>query len=387
MDLCKKSIFLFAKSHQIMTSTNVPHLLSPFNLQNLSLKNRVVMAPLTRSRAGSERMPNALMAQYYAQRAGAGLIITEATTISPQANGWLHTPGIYTDEQTEAWEQIVDAVHAKDTPIFLQLWHTGRSSHSSFQDNQLPVAPSAIKLEGSEAHTPNGKQPHETPRALETEEIPQVIEDYHQAAANAKQAGFDGVEIHGANGYLIDEFLQSKTNHRTDKYGGSVENRYRFLQEIIESILTVWDAERVGVRLSPNGNYNDMGSPDFRETFTYVAQQLNEYGLGYLHMVDGLAFGFHELGEPMTLAEIKKVYNGTLMGNCGYDRKSAEQAIAAGDADLIAFGRSIISNPDLVARFANNWELNVDPDQSIWYSFEAVGYTDFPTYQQSQVAV
>ena len=369
-----------------MTSTNVPHLLSPVNLKDLSLKNRVVMAPLTRSRAGSERMPNALMAQYYAQRAGAGLIITEATTISPQANGWLHTPGIYTDEQTEAWQQIVDAVHAKDTPIFLQLWHTGRSSHSSFQDNQLPVAPSAIKIEGSEVHTPNGKQPHETPRALETEEIPQVVEDYRQAAANAKQAGFDGVEIHGANGYLIDEFLQTKTNHRTDKYGGSLENRFRFLQEIVESILTVWDAGRVGVRLSPNGNYNDMGSPDFRETFTYVAQQLNQYGLGYLHMVDGLAFGFHELGEPMTLAEIKKVYNGTLMGNCGYDRESAEQAIAAGDADLIAFGRSIISNPDLVARFANNWELNAAPDQSIWYSFEAVGYTDFPTYQD-RVAV
>ena len=185
-----------------MTSTNVPHLLSPFKLKSLSLKNRVVMAPLTRSRAGSERMPNALMAQYYAQRSSAGLIITEATTISKQANGWLHTPGIYTDEQTEAWQQIVDAVHAKDTPIFLQLWHTGRSSHSSFQENnQLPVAPSAIKLEGSEVHTPNGKQPHETPRALKTEEIPQVVEDYRQAAANAKQAGFDGVEIHGANGY------------------------------------------------------------------------------------------------------------------------------------------------------------------------------------------
>jgi len=372
-----------------MTSTtNLPHLLSPLNIKDLSLKNRIVMAPLTRSRAGSERIPNALMAEYYSQRAGAGLIITEGTTISPQANGWRHTPGIYTEAQIEAWKQVVDAVHAKGTPIFLQLWHTGRASHSSFQENnQLPVAPSAIKIEGSEAHTANGKQPYETPRALETQEIPQVVEDYRQAAANAKQAGFDGVEIHGANGYIIDEFLQSKTNQRTDKYGGSLENRYRFLKEIIESILTVWDASRVGVRLSPNGNFNDMGSPDFRETFTYVAQQLNQYGLGYLHIIDGLEFGFHELGKPMTLAEIKKVYHGTLMGNCGYDRESAEKAIATGDADLIAFGRSYISNPDLVARFANNWQLNPDPQPAIWYSFEAEGYTDFPTYEQSQVAV
>ncbi len=365
-----------------MTSkTNVPHLLSSFELKDLSLDNRVVMAPLTRSRAGKERMPNALMAEYYAQRSGAGLIITEGTTISPQANGWLHSPGIYTNEQTEAWKQVVDAVHAQGGVIFLQLWHTGRASHSSFQENnQLPVAPSAIKIEGEGVHTANGKQPRETPRALKTEEIPQVVEDYRQAAANAKQAGFDGVEIHSANGYLIDEFLQSKTNHRTDKYGGSVENRYRFLKEIVEAILTVWDAGRVGVRLSPNGSFNDMGSPDYRETFTYVAKQLNSYQLGYLHLLDGLAFGFHELGEPMTLAEFRKVYDGVLMGNCGYDRADAEKAIAAGDADLIAFGRSFISNPDLVARFAHNWELNPDPDQSIWYSFEAEGYTDFPTY-------
>ena len=370
------------------TQTNVPHLLSSFDLQGLSLKNRVVMAPLTRSRAGADRIPNALMAEYYAQRAGAGLIITEATTISEQANGWLHTPGIYTAEQTEAWKQVVDAVHARNTPIFLQLWHTGRSSHSSFyEDNRLPVAPSAIKIEGSETHTPDGKKPHETPRALETEEVSLTVEDYRKAAANAKEAGFDGVEIHGANGYLIDEFLQTKTNHRTDKYGGSLENRYRFLKEIVEAILTVWDAGRVGVRLSPNGVYNDMGSPDFRETFTYVIQQLNSYKLAYLHVLDGLDFGFHELGEPMTLAEIKKVYDGTLMGNCGYDRTDAEKAIASGDADLIAFGRHYISNPDLVERFANNWELNPDADMSVWYSFDAEGYTDFPTYQESQVSV
>lgn len=369
-----------------MTQTNVPHLLSSLETKDLTFRNRVVMAPLTRSRSGAERMPNALMAEYYAQRAGAGLIITEGTTISPQANGWLNSPGIYTEAQTQAWKKVVDAVHAQNGLIFLQLWHTGRASHRDFQvNNQRPVGPSAIGLEGSEVHTPKGKKLYETPRALETAEIPNVIEDYRQAAANAKQAGFDGVEIHGANGYLIDEFLQSKTNHRTDLYGGSLENRFRFLKEITEAVLTVWPASRIGVRLSPNGVFNDMGSPDYRETFTYVAEQLNTYNLGYLHILDGLAFGFHELGEPMTLAEIRKVYSNTLMGNCGYDRNSAESAIASGDAALIAFGRSYISNPDLVDRFAHNWELNADSDPSTWYSFEAEGYTDFPTYQVSQV--
>ncbi|MGL4883589.1 MAG: alkene reductase [Waterburya sp.] len=368
--------------------TKVPHLLSPFQLKDLTLSNRVVMAPLTRGRAGAERIPNALMAEYYSQRADAGLIITEATAISEQGYGWDNAPGIYTEEQTAAWKQIVEAVHAQGSLIFLQLWHTGRASHSSFQvDNQLPVAPSAIKLEGSEAHTPNGKQPYETPRALETEEIPQIVADYRTSAANAKQAGFDGVEIHSANGYLIDQFLQSKTNKRSDRYGGSLENRYRFLKEIVESILTVWDAGRVGIRLSPNGVFNDMGSPDYRETFTYVVQQLNNYGLAYLHLLDGLAFGFHEKGEPMTLSEFRKVYDGALMGNCGYDRETAEQAIANGDADLIAFGRSYINNPDLVARFANNWELNPDADMGTWYSSGSEGYIDFPTYQKSQISM
>jgi N-ethylmaleimide reductase len=362
--------------------TQVPHLLSPLE-QGLSLKNRVVLAPMTRARAGENRIPNALMAEYYAQRAGAGLLITEGTTISKQANGWLNSPGIYTDEQTKAWEQVVNAVHEQGAKIFLQLWHTGRASHSSFQENnQLPVAPSAIKIEGSEAHTSEGKQPYETPRALETSEIPGVVEDYRASAARAKQAGFDGVEIHAANGYLIDEFLQSKTNHRNDKYGGSLANRYRFLKDIVEAVLTVWDAKAVGVRLSPNGSFNDMGSPDYRETFTYVPQQLNSYGLAYLHLLDGLAFGFHELGEPMSLADIKQVYDGVLIGNCGYDRTDAEKAIASGDAELIAFGRSYISNPDLVARFANDWELNPDAEMAIWYSFDAIGYTDFSTYQQ-----
>lgn len=367
------------------SSTTSPKLLSSFTLGDLQLKNRVVMAPLTRSRAGTERMPNALMAEYYAQRSGAGLIITEATTISTQADGWLHTPGIYTDAQAEAWKQIVDATHQQGTPIFLQLWHTGRASHTSFHpDDGLPVAPSAIAIEGDDIHTPNGKQPHETPRALETEEIPQIVEAYRQAAARAKQAGFDGIEIHAANGYLIDEFLQSKTNQRSDRYGGSLENRYRFLQEIIESILTVWSSDRVGVRLSPNGIYNDMGSPDYPETFLYVAKQLNSYGLAYLHLLDGLAFGFHELGEPMTLAEFREVFDRALIGNCGYTQETAEIAIAEGNADLIAFGRPFISNPDLVKRFAEDLPLNPPAEQSVWYSFGEEGYTNFPIYEESE---
>jgi len=280
--------------------TNKSVLLSPFDLRGLRLKNRVVMAPLTRSRAGEMRLPNALMAEYYAQRAAAGLIITEATVVSKQGIGWLNSPGIYTDEQAEAWKTVVDAVHARGTPIFLQLWHCGRASHSSFHDHgELPVAPSAIKIEGDYIHTPLGNQQHETPRALETDEIPAIVEDYRPAAARAESAGFDGVEIHAANGYLIDQFLQSKTNQRTDRYGGTLENRYRFLDEVVRAVLSVLPPGRVGVRLAPNGNFNDMGSPDFRETFPYVAKCLNQYELAYLHVVDGLEFGFHELGPPM----------------------------------------------------------------------------------------
>lgn len=368
-----------------MEATTSPTLLSPFKLGNITLKNRVVMAPLTRSRAGTERMPNELMKEYYTQRSSAGLIISEATVISKQGRGWEQSPGIYSDEQAEGWQQITQALHETETPIFLQLWHCGRASHSSFQDNnQLPVSASAIKLNGDYIHTPIGKQPYETPRALETEEIPHVVEDYRLAAERAKKAGFDGIEIHAANGYLIDQFLQSKTNHRTDKYGGSLENRYRFLQEIVEDVLTIFPANKIGVRLSPNGNFNDMGSPEYRELFTYVAKELNAYGLAYLHILDGLEFGFHNLGEPMTLEEFREVFDSPLTGNCGYTKKSAEATIKAGNADLIAFGRPYISNPDLVERFANNWPLNPPADMKDWYSFDAEGYIDFPTYPETQ---
>jgi N-ethylmaleimide reductase len=279
---------------------------------------------------------------------------------------------------TEGWKLTTEAVHKKGGVIFLQLWHMGRASHSSFHGGKLAVAPSAIKINGEDIHTPTGKQPHEVPRVLDTAEIPRVVDDYRKAAARAKAAGFDGVEVHGANGYLIDEFLQSKTNHRTDQYGGSVENRYRFLKEVVEAVTSVWPANRVGVRLSPNGAFNDMGSPDFREQFTFVAGQLDHIGLSYLHVLDGLAFGFHKLGEPMTLAEFRKVFHGPLIGNCGYTQETAEKAVAEGHADMIAFGRPYISNPDLVERFKHGWPLAPLAPMPDWYSPTGEkGYTDF----------
>jgi 2,4-dienoyl-CoA reductase-like NADH-dependent reductase (Old Yellow Enzyme family) len=356
-------------------------LFQPFRLRDLTLPNRIVLAPMTRARAGAARLPNRLMAEYYAQRSAAGLLVTEATTISEEANGWPESPGVYTDEMTEGWKHTTDAVHEQGGLIFLQLWHTGRASHSSFHDGKPAVAPSAIKISEGEIHTPDGKQPYEAPRALATSEVARVVDDYRRAALRAKQAGFDGVELHAANGYLIDTFLQSKTNHRTDQYGGSVESRYRFLKEVVEAVTSVWPAHRVGVHLSPNGTYNDMGSPDYREQFTYVAGQLDRFGLAYLHVVDGLAFGFHNLGEPMTLADFRRVFHGPLVGNCGYTKETAEKAIAEGHADLISFGRPFISNPDLAERFRNGWPLAEQAPMADWYSpTGGKGFTDFPAY-------
>lgn len=359
-------------------------LLDPFDLRGLHLPNRIVMAPLTRSRSGADRIPNALMAEYYAQRSSAGLIIAEATTISPQANGWLESPGIYSDAMVAGWKTVTQTVHAKGGRIFLQLWHMGRASHSGFHGGSLPVAPSPIAIKGDGIPTPTGRQPYETPRPLETSEIPRVVDDYRAAARGAMEAGFDGIEIHAANGYLIDQFLQSKTNHRTDAYGGSVINRCRFLRDVVEAVTTVWPASRVGVRLSPNGSFNDMGSPDFRDQFTAAARALDPFGLAYLHVVDGLGFGFHELGAPMTLPEFRQVFRGPLMGNCGYTKETAEAAITSNAADLIAFGRPYISNPDLVERFAHGWPLAAPAAMADWYSPQgARGYTDFPVHPVS----
>ncbi|MFN9626060.1 MAG: alkene reductase [Planctomycetota bacterium] len=354
-------------------------LFETFTLRDLALRNRVVLAPMTRSRAGTSRIANRLMAEYYSQRSSAGLLISEATTISPEANGWNESPGIYTDAMVEGWKHTTHAVHEKGGVIFLQLWHMGRASHSSFHNGQLAVAPSAIKINEEYIHTPTGKQPHEVPRALETAEISRVVDDYRRAAHRAMAAGFDGVEIHAANGYLIDEFLQSRTNHRTDHYGGNIENRYRFLEQVVQAVTSVVPVNRVGVRLSPNGVFNDMGSPDYREQFTFVASQLDRFGLAYLHVMDGLAFGFHKLGEPMTLTEFRRVFRGPLIGNCGYTQVTAETAISQGHADLIAFGRPFISNPDLVERFRNGYPLAADAPMSDWYlPTGPKGYTDYP---------
>jgi N-ethylmaleimide reductase len=359
-------------------------LFQPLTIGDLSLKNRVVLAPMTRSRAGAGRKATGLMAEYYTQRASAGLILTEATVVSDQGIGWLDSPGIYTDEQASSWKPVTEAVRQQGTPIFLQLWHCGRASHSSFHsDGSLPVSASAVKLEGDAVHTATGKQPYETPRALETGEIPGVVEDYRRAAERALEAGFDGIEVHAANGYLLDQFLQSRTNQRSDDYGGSISKRYRLLREVIEAVLTVFPSHRVGVRLAPNGAFNDMGSSDYREQFLYVAEQLNGYNLCYLHVMDGLAFGFHELGDPMTLAEFRGVYNGLLMGNCGYTQETAEAAIQQGHADLISFGRPYISNPDLVARFANDWPLAPLAEMDVWYNaaLGSEGYTSFGAHE------
>ena len=349
----------------------------PISLGSLNLKNRIVLAPLTRGRAGDERIPNELMAEYYFQRASAGLLISEATVVSSQGIGWLGSPGIYTDDMVQGWQKVTRKLQPTGTPIFLQLWHCGRASHSDFHGGDAPVSASNVRLEGDEIHTPLGKKEYEAPRPLTVDEIRTTVNDYRQAAINAKQAGFSGVEVHAANGYLINQFLDSKTNLRDDEYGGSPENRYRFLKEVLAATLEVWSPEQVAVRISPNGVFNDMGSPDFRETFLYVAEELNKLNLGYLHIMDGLAFGFHEKGEAMTLAEFREVYKGVIMGNCGYTKESAQQRIASGDADLAAFGRPYITNPDLVERFTNDWTLNASEDMSLWYTPGSEGYTDY----------
>lgn len=357
------------------------HLFEPMKLGDYQLKNRIAMAPMTRSRAGESRVPNDLMAEYYHQRSSAGLLITEATVISEQGIGFSGTPGIYTDEMVEGWRKVIEKIKPTGTPIFLQLWHCGRASHSDFHNGELPVSASAVKLEGDHIWTPLGKKPYETPRALELDEIKGVVNDYRRAAENARAAGFSGIEVHGANGYLINQFLDSTTNLRDDQYGGSLENRFRFFREVLEAVLEVWPPEQVGARISPNGAFNDMGCDDYREIFLYAAEEINKLNLGYLHIMDGLAFGFHEKGEPMTLAEFRPVYRGVIMGNCGYTRETAEERIAEGNADLIAFGRPYITNPDLPERFKNGWPLNPADDMSLWYSSGPEGYTDYAPYQ------
>ena len=355
-------------------------LFESLSIGKLNFKNRIAMAPMTRGRAGKERIPNDLMAEYYFQRSGAGLLITEATVISKQGIGWIDSPGIYTDEMVKGWKIVTDKIKPTGTPIFLQLWHCGRASHSDFHGGNLPVSASAVKLNGDYIHTPLGKKTYETPRELTIDEIRATVADFKKAAQNAKDAGFSGVEVHGANGYLINQFLDSKSNKRNDEYGGTLENRFRFFKEVLEAVLEVWPSQQVGARIAPNGVFNDMGSGDFRELYLYVAKELNRFDLGYLHIMDGLAFGFHEKGEPMTLAEFRSIYDGIIIGNCGYTKELAEQRIAEGNADIIAFGRPFITNPDLPDRFINDFPLNPSEDMSKWYTPGPEGYTDYLHY-------
>lgn len=356
-------------------------LFEPVSIGDLHLKNRIAMAPMTRGRSGKERVPNDLMAEYYFQRSGAGLLIAEATVVSKQGIGWIDSPGIYTDEMVMGWKKVTEKIKPAGTPIFLQLWHCGRVSHSDFHEGNLPVSASAVKLNGDHIHTPLGAKPYEPPRPLSIDEIRATVSDYRKAAENAKTAGFSGVEVHGANGYLINQFLDASTNHRNDPYGGSIENRFRFFKEVLEAVLEVWPSNRVGVRISPNGVFNDMGCDDYRELYLYVANEINRLKLGYLHVMDGLAFGFHGKGEPMSLGEFRHVFRGTIIGNCGYTKHSAQDRIAEGHADMIAIGRPFITNPDLIERFRNDWPLNPSEDMSRWYTPGPEGYTDYEPYK------
>ncbi len=345
-------------------------LLSPVQLGAITLNNRMVMAPMTRSRAGDGDVPTPLMTEYYRQRASAGLIVTEGSQVSAQGKGYMRTPGIFTAAQIKGWQQVTEAVHQQGGRIFLQLWHVGRLSHALVQPNgNQPVAPSAIKADG-ELYTPEGLKAYEVPRALGIDEIAAVVADFRQAAENARQAGFDGVEIHGANGYLIDQFLRDGTNKRTDAYGGSAENRVRFLKEVVEAVIEVFGASRVGVRLSPVFDYFSMSDSQPQVTFNQAAKMLSRYSLAYLHVV--------RMGtEAFDFAEFKRHFGGTYISNGGYDAALAETALQTGDADLVAFGTPFIANPDLVERFRKGAGLN-PLDTSTFYQGEEKGYTDYP---------
>jgi N-ethylmaleimide reductase len=367
-------------------------LFQPARLGPYTLPHRIVMAPLTRSRARQPgNVPTLLSACYYAQRASAAFIVSEATQVSMQGQGYAWTPGIHSREQVEGWRLVTEAVHEAGGRIFLQLWHVGRISHPALQpDNMLPVAPSAIKPSGEAfIEDENGQGalvPFVTPRALQIEEMPYLVQQYVRAARNAQRAGFEGVEIHGANGYLLDQFINSRTNHRSDRYGGAVENRARLLIEVVQAVSDIWGADRVGVRLSPLGTFNDIGDDDPETTFGHIASELNGHRLAYLHIVNPATSAL-EKGvepEPRALAMVdlvRKKYRGTLIIAGGLDHDTAEQWLELGRADLIAFGRKFLANPDLPERFRLRAPLNPD-DPATYYGGGAKGYTDYPTLAQ-----
>ena len=358
-------------------------LYEPFRLGDLTLANRVVMAPLTRNRAlPAGDLPHALTAQYYAQRAGAGLIISEGTQISPEAKGYAWTPGIYSPAQVAGWRLVTDAVHARGGLIFAQLWHVGRVSHTSLQPGgQPPVGPSAIAA-AARTFDGTGFVPTSTPRALRLEEMPRIVDDFRKAALNARAAGFDGVELHAANGYLIDQFLRDDSNRRDDRYGGSLENRARLLGEVLEALTSVWPAKRVGVRFSPFSHASGAADSDPQRTFEYAIERASAFGLGYLQLVEGETGGTRELPPGADIARLRARFQGAYMANNGYDRELAERAVATGSADLVAFGRPVIANPDLVERLRRRAPLNAG-DVTTFFGGGPQGYTDYPTLDQA----
>jgi N-ethylmaleimide reductase len=338
----------------------------------------MVMCPLTRMRAGAGRVPTALMAEYYTQRASAGLIVTEATAISRQGTGCPNTPGIYTPEQVQGWQPVTRAVHHAGGRIFLQLWHMGRISHPSFQaDGQLPVAPSAIAPSAGQILTDTGMQPYVVPRALRTDELPGIVAQYAAAAQGAKTAGFDGAEIHNANGYLLDQFLRDGTNQRNDRYGGPVENRARLTLEVTEAVAGVFGADRVGIRFSPGGVFNDMHDSNPLQTFGYVLSELNRFHLAYAHLIVSREDDLRHGAVPVPLTALREAFHGALIVANGFTRDSATRIVADGRADAVAFGRLFLANPDLPERFLRNALLNT-PDESTFYGGSEKGYTDYP---------
>ncbi|WCM24722.1 alkene reductase [Paraburkholderia bryophila] len=367
-----------------MNASSELKLLSPANVGPMSLSHRVVLAPMTRLRAGPDDSPSAMMVEYYRQRAsGGGLMITESAHPSYDSRGYLGAPGIYTDEHVEAWRQITDAVHARGARIVMQIAHDGRQSHADLSWGNAPVTPSVVPYDTT-VFTQNGWVPNSPHRALETDEIPALIRSFRDAAARAKDAGFDGVELHNANGYLADTFLQDGTNQRTDAYGGTLEKRARFSLEAVEAFASVWGADRVGVRVSPNGQWGAISDSDPEATFGYFAQRLNEYGLAYLHVIEPRVMGTETLVEgqtPVASAFLRRFFSGPIIAAGGFDRDGAEQILQRGDADLVAFGRWFSSNPDLPERFRLGQPLTAYQREAFWGGDER-GYLDFSTYAE-----
>lgn len=360
-------------------------LLSPVMVGPYLLRNRMVMPPLTRNRAGAGEVPTESTALYYAQRASAGLIIAEGTSVSPQGVGYPRVPGLHTCEQVEGWRRVTQAVHSRGGTMFVQLWHVGRQSHPSIQPGgQLPVAPSAVRIDG-EIMTYDGLRPFETPRALEASEIPGVVRQYADAARNAVRAGFDGVEIHGANGYLVDQFLNDRVNLRTDEYGGTVENRMRFLREVLDAVIGVWGPGRVGLRLSPSSTWMDSFDTDKEGLYTAVVHALAEYPLAYLHLVEPNIAGADTLESELSIptSHFRSIYPGTLIVSGNHTLESARTTLDEGSADLVGFGRLFIANPDLPYRFATGAALR-EADRATFYTGDDLGYIDYPSLVDEQ---